>query len=201
MLALLIAALMTQAAEPVPDDAPARPRAGDLKPPPERPAPVERKLSPVWLPRYAAAHFFIAHGAFVPSLRIAWEVDLISMKRDALVFIAELGAGLALSTPTGVGRFYETTALFGLGYRMTRESGLHWGFNVGFGPALYGNQGDTSEQRVDPYIEGRVQLGYRFEALAVALCGGYGQWLVYDIKSVAQQYLGGPFIGVLVTWK
>lgn len=160
--------------------------------------------TPPYLPRYAVVQTFINQGAVVLAPRLAWEVDLIEQPRNVLVFIGELGVSAGLVTPSNIGFFWEHFALAGLGYRMTRDSGFHWGFTVGFGAALYGNRGpnDNHEQRAGTYIEGKLHLGFKFKAgPTLSLCGGWGQPLTYIQQSSSQPYVGGPFIGILVGWK
>jgi hypothetical protein len=163
---------------------------------------VESKAPP-YLPRYAVFQTFINQGAVVAAPRIGWEVNLIEQPRNTFVFLAEIGVSAAAVTPPGVGFFWEHFALGGLGYRMQRPSGFHWGFGVGFGAALYGNRGpnNNNEQRVGTYIEGKVHLGAKIGPITLSLCGGWGQPLTYIEQSSSQPYVGGPFIGVLLGWK
>jgi hypothetical protein len=153
--------------------------------------------TPWFLPRYAALQAMFRPGVVVPTLRVGWEIDLIDQPRNTLVFTLEGGAGLGAAN-RGAGLVYNALGLFGLGYRSLRESGLTWGFNIGFGPAFYGLK---AEQRVSPYIEARVHAGAKLKGLTLALCGGYGQWVTFVPQSEAQLYLGGPYLGILLGWK
>jgi hypothetical protein len=194
MVALALAALLMSADGD--GDAPA-PAA------PVLPGIVEPKTPP-YLPRYATFQTYIYDGAVVPSLHLGWEIDLIEQPRNTFVFVVELGGGYTGVTPAGVGPFYEAQAMAGLGYRMTRDSGFHWGFTITFGGALYGNNppgGAMADQRLGTYIEGKLHLGYNFGPVTLSLCGGWGQPLTYLQFSTSQPYAGGPFIGVLLGWK
>ncbi len=153
--------------------------------------------TPWFLPRYAAVQTMFRPGAVVPSLRLGFEIDLIDQPRNTLVFLLEGGGALGAAN-RNAGLFYTGLVLFGLGYRSLRESGFIWGFSVGFGPAFYGLPG---ENRVSPYIEGRLQAGAKLGPITLQLCGGYGQWVTYLPTSTAQLYLGGPFLGILLGWK
>jgi hypothetical protein len=157
--------------------------------------------TPWYLPRSGAAVVFFGNGAVSPALRLGWEVDLVDQPRNNLVFGVQAGVAYSASTPQGVGLLWQYVALAGIGYRMQREIGFHWGFDIGFGPALYGNRGDTKEQRVTPYIEGRVNLGWKLRAVTLSACGGYAQWIARDPFSAVQRHIGGPFLGVLLGWK
>jgi hypothetical protein len=167
------------------------------------PSEAQEKLSPWYLPRWASFETYIWNGAVVPSLHTAWEINLIEQPRNTFVFIAELGFSYAVSTPAGLGSFFENFAIAGLGYRMQRDGGFHWGFTVGFGATLYGNNGpmNMNELKASTYVEGKLHLGWRFKPFTVSLCGGWGQPVTYDFTSVSQNYVGGPFIGVMVGWK
>ena len=153
--------------------------------------------TPWFLPRYATAQAMFRPGTVVPTLRLGWEIDLVDQPRNTLVFIVEGGGALGAANRNG-GLFYTGLALFGLGFRSLRDSGFAWGFNIGFGPAFYGLPGD---QRVSPYIEARLHAGAKLGPVLLAACGGYGQWVSYLPSSLAQLYLGGPFLGILLGWK
>jgi hypothetical protein len=161
------------------------------------------KLSPWYLPRWATFQTYIWNGAVVPSLHTAWEINLIEQPRNTFVFILELGFSVGAVTPQSLGVFFENFALAGLGYRMQRDSGFTWGFTVGFGATVYGNNGpmNMNELGASTYIEGKLHLGWRFKPFTVSLCGGWGQPVTYNFASHAQPFVGGPFIGVLVGWK
>ena len=196
MVALALAALLMSAdgdGDGDPAGAPATPVL---------PTVVEPKTPP-YLPRYATFQTYIYDGAVVPALHLGWELELISQPRNVFVFVVELGGGYTGLTPAGVGPFYEVQAMAGLGYRMTRDSGFHWGFTIAFGGSLYGNNppGVMGDQQLGTYIEGKLHLGWRFKPVTVSLCGGWGQPVTFDFNSTSQNYVGGPFIGVLVGWK
>jgi hypothetical protein len=150
--------------------------------------------TPAWLPRYGVAQAMCRPGTVAPALRIGWEVDLIDQPRNVLVFIAELGT----SYGDFAGGYFQHVALFGAGYRQQRQSGLYWGFGVGFGPAWYGYR---NESLVDVYVEGRAHLGWRLGPVTVALAAGYAQWVAYRRFSTAQLFLGGVFGGLMLGWK
>lgn len=144
--------------------------------------------TPWYLPRTGSAIVLIQQGVVSPATRLGWELDLVDQPRNTLVVALHLGTAYAVTM-----NFWQYVALLGLGYRMQRELGLFWGFDIGAGPAIYGNQ---LTQRVGPYIEGRLHLGWRVAAVTLSLCGGYGQGIVR-----VPAPLGGWFIGVLVGWK
>jgi hypothetical protein len=157
---------------------------------------------PVYVPRYAAVATIINPASVVAiTPRIGWEVELIAQPRNWLLFQIELGFAYALSTPAGVGLFWEHVALFGIGYQMTRDNGFHWGLNAGFGPVLWGNRGDVSEQRVGPYVEGRVHFGWKLDWATISITGGWGQPMSNDYGSHAQLYVGGFFLGAMFGWR
>ncbi len=173
--------------------------ANDGPQPPER----ERGYqTPPFLPRYMAVETFINQTVVVPALRLAWEVDLIAQPRNVLAFVAELGLGYAVAAPQNIGFFWEHVAMGGLGYRMQRDNGLHWGLTLGIGAVLYGNRGPgNNEQKVNAYVEGKLHIGLKLKSVTLSLCGGWAQPTTYDIFSVSQSYVGGPFIGILFGWK
>ncbi|MBL8950542.1 MAG: hypothetical protein JNK82_07175 [Myxococcaceae bacterium] len=149
--------------------------------------------TPPYLPRTGAAVVFVQNGSVSPAMRLGWEVDLVDQPRNTLVAGLQLGG--AYSTTVN---FWQYVGLLGLGYRMQREIGFHWGFDIGFGPAGFGDQ---REKKVLPYIEGRVHAGWRVAVVTLALAVGYGQAVSRDPFSVTQRYLGGWFVGLLVGWK
>ncbi len=149
--------------------------------------------TPGYLPRTGSAALFVQSGSVSLATRLGWELDLVDQPRNTLVLGFQLGAAYSLSL-----NFWQYVALLGLGYRMQRQVGFHWGFDVGAGPAIFGDQ---RERRALPYIEGRVHAGWRFEPVTIALCGGYAQWIARDTFSTIYLNLGGWFVGALIGWK
>jgi hypothetical protein len=153
--------------------------------------------TPPYLPRYATFQLFMKLPVVAPALRLGWNFDLVNGQRDALLLTVELGLSYTSVNQT-VPFYWQYVAVAGLGYENQRESGLYWGFALLAGAAYYGFK---LESKVSPYVEGRAFLGWNLGAVTLAFAAGYSQWVSYLPFSIAQLYLGGPFIGVQLGWK
>ncbi|MBI3182997.1 MAG: hypothetical protein HYZ28_12745 [Myxococcales bacterium] len=180
--------------------------AGGLFSPPAAAAPAS---SPAYLPRSASLALY-TREAVTPSIQLAWELDLLEQKHDALVLVAVGGGGYAISMAK-VGPmldvpmtfFYQHLLAVGLGYRSVRADGFQWGLHVVSGPLLYGArfEGPPAEHFVIGTLEGRVQAGWRAGSVTFGLTLGVCQPFDYPPKSYAGELVGGLLFGAYANWR
>lgn len=176
--------------------------------PPER----YQSPTPAWLPRGAFLGTYIRNSAVVTQARIQWQLTLFQDRRDALVFLAEGGLGVAAALPDSAveganvpfASLYEHTAMAGLAYRNQNPSGWHWGFQVTAGPVWYRAfyEGFNPETNSGGLLEGRVHVGHKVSKdVAVGVAVGYGEPFSVGRRSVARDYLGGLLVGFFADWR
>lgn len=167
--------------------------------------------TPVWLPRGAFLGTYVRGGAITPQARLQWELTFFEKKKDALVLLLEGGVGWAAGLPetavegfdAPIASFYEHTAMVGVGYRNQSPEGFHWGFQVTAGPVWYGAHFRDLPHEMERagLMEGRVQLGYRFDSVVLGVSGGYGEPFSYRRRSVSRQFVGGALFGFFADWR
>ena len=173
------------------------------------PTPTAEAQSPWYLPRSISLFTYVG-AAVTPQLRLSWEVPIIKERADALILIAELGGGWAMSTPSTadangnppLSSLYLHTAQFGVGYRETDQNGLYWGLQVTTGPLFYGAKAPGMPVSHDTLggVEGRLGFGYWVGKVAIGAQCGWMQLVDDPIKDYGAPYAGGFLLGGFVHW-
>lgn len=164
-------------------------------------------LTPVWLPRYAYAGFFLNQYAVAPNFRVGWEITVYDDSRNLLALVIELGPGFGIAWPQGATQFWEHVATGGVGYRWGKEKSFQWGFTLGIGAVLEGAIFDpplpkgAREERVLGFAEGRLYAGWDFGPLFAGLAFGYGSPLAIFRAYPSTQWVGGFNVGLLANWR
>ncbi|WP_342374467.1 hypothetical protein NVS55_24280 [Myxococcus stipitatus] len=175
--------------------------------------PVREHRSPTTslLPRGVWLGASLREDLITPRLKVQWQWTFFQDRKDAFVFLLEggLGWGLAMPDPvtgkpeTKLGSYYEHTGQVGIGYRNHLPNSVHWGFQVTGGPVFYGAHfdGSPADKNVAGIVEGRIQVGYQFEKMAVGLAASYGEPFGLKRRYLGRGYVGGPALGLFVDWR
>ena len=166
---------------------------------------------PFWAPRSAFAGGYL-NQAVTPQLRLGWEAAVLEQKNDQLVLLFEGGGGYGLPPlPSNAGEsghrqltlFYQHALMAGVGYRLTRPSGFHFGFQLATGPLFFGARypDGPSENKVLGFLEGRLQVGMKAGGAVYGLSVGYGSAYEAPRRSDAYDYVGGPMLGLFANWR